>query len=75
MKAWKVRDAFLYVSEAYANIQNNSTVSLNEENLLSSLNTIGLYNKNIYVSSTSAWNNNNIIIKNNMLPMGNIITL
>lgn len=75
MKAWKVRDAFLYVSEAYANIQNNSTVSLNEEKLLSSLNTIGLYNKSIYVSNTSAWNNNNVIIKNNMIPMGNIITL
>ena len=75
MKAWKVRDAFLYVSEAYANIQNNSTVSLNEEKLLSSLNTIGLYNKSIYVSNTSAWNNNNVIIKNNMLPIGNIITL
>ena len=75
MKAWKVRDAFLYVSEAYANIQNNSTVSLNEEKLLSSLNTIGLYNKGIYVSNNSAWNNNNVIIKNDMLPMGNIITL
>ena len=75
MKAWKVRDAFLYVSEAYANIQNNSTVSLNEENLLSSLNTIGLYNKNIYVANTSPWNNNHVIIKNNMIPMGNIITL
>ena len=75
MKAWKVRDAFLYVSEAYANIQNNSTVSLNEEKLLSSLNTIGLYNKGIYVSSISAWNNNNVIIKNDMLPIGNIITL
>ena len=75
MKAWKVRDAFLYVSEAYANIQNNSTVSLNEENLLSSLNTIGLYNKNIYVSNNSPWNNNHVIIKNDMLPIGNIITL
>ena len=75
MKAWKVRDAFLYVSEAYANIQNNSTVSLNEENLLSSLNTIGLYNKNIYVANTSPWNNNHVIIKNDMLPIGNIITL
>ena len=75
MKAWKVRDAFLYVSEAYANIQNNSTVSLNEEKLLSSLNTIGLYNKSIYVSNNSAWNNNNVIIKNDMIPMGNIITL
>ena len=75
MKAWKVRDAFLYISEAYANIQNNSTVSLNEEKLLSSLNTIGLYNKGIYVSNNSAWNNNNVIIKNHMIPMGNIITL
>ncbi len=75
MKAWKVHDAFLYVSEAYANIQNNSTVSLNEEKLLSSLNIIGLYNKSIYVSNNSAWNNNNIIIKNDMLPIGNIITL
>ena len=75
MKAWKVRDAFLYVSEAYANIQNNSTVSLNEEKLLSSLNIIGLYNKSIYVSNNSPWNNNNIIIKNDMLPIGNIITL
>lgn len=75
MKAWKVRDAFLYVSEAYANIQNNSTVSLNEEKLLSSLNTIGLYNKGIYVSNNSQWNNNHVIIKNHMIPMGNIITL
>ena len=75
MKAWKVRDAFLYVSEAYANIQNNSTVSLNEEKLLSSLNTIGLYNKSIYVSNNSQWNNNHVIIKNHMIPMGNIITL
>ena len=75
MKAWKVRDAFLYVSEAYANIQNNSTVSLNEEKLLSSLNIIGLYNKSIYVSNNSPWNNNHVIIKNNMIPMGNIITL
>lgn len=75
MKAWKVRDAFLYVSEAYANIQNNSTVSLNEEKLLSSLNIIGLYNKNIYVSNNSPWNNNHVIIKNNMIPMGNLISL
>ena len=75
MKAWKVRDAFLYVSEAYANIQNNSTVSLNEEKLLSSLNTIGLYNKSIYISNNSPWNNNHVIIKNNMIPMGNLISL
>ena len=75
MKAWKVRDAFLYISEAYANIQNNNALSFNEEKLLSSLNTIGLYNKSIYVSNNSPWNDSNIIIKNNMLPMGNIITL
>lgn len=75
MKAWKVRDAFLYVSEAYANIQNNITVSLNEEKLLSSLNTIGLYNKSIYVSNNSQWNNNHVIIKNHMIPMGNLISL
>ena len=75
MTAWKIREAFLYISEAYANIQNNSTVSLNEENLLLSLNTIGLYNKSIYVSNTSAWNNNNVIIKNDMLPIGNLISL
>ena len=75
MKAWKVRDAFLYISEAYANIQNNNALSFNEEKLLSSLNTIGLYNKGIYVSNNSPWNDSNIIIKNNMIPMGNIITL
>ena len=55
--------------------QNNSTVSLNEEKLLSSLNTIGLYNKSIYISNNSPWNNNHVIIKNNMIPMGNLISL
>ena len=76
MKAWKVRDAFLYVSEAYANIQNNSTVSLNEEKLLSSLNTIGLYNKNIYVSNTSAWQIEDIkYINLNAFPIGDLISL
>ena len=76
MKAWKVRDAFLYVSEAYANIQNNSTVSLNEEKLLSSLNTIGLYNRNIYVSNTSALLKDEVKTLNlNILPIGNIVSL
>ena len=76
MKAWKVRDAFLYISEAYANIQNNSTVSLNEEKLLSSLNTIGLYNRNIYVSNTSAFLKDEVKTLNlNILPIGNIVSL
>ena len=76
MKAWKVREAFLYISEAYANIQNNSTVSLNEEKLLSSLNTIGLYNRNIYVSNTSAWLIEEIkYINLNAFPIGDLISL
>ena len=76
MKAWKVRDAFLYISEAYANIQNNSTVLLNEEKLLSSLNTIGLYNKSIYVSNTSAWLIEEIkYINLNAFPIGDLISL
>ena len=76
MKAWKVRDAFLYISEAYANIQNNSTVLLNEEKLLSSLNTIGLYNKSIYVANTSALLKDEVKTLNlNILPIGNIVSL
>ena len=76
MKAWKVRDAFLYISEAYANIQNNSTVSLNEEKLLSSLNTLGLYNKNIYVANTSPWLIEEIkYINLNAFPIGDLISL
>lgn len=74
IKAWKVRDAFLYISGVYADIQNNRTSSLDEEKLLASIMTIGAYNKSIYISSTSAWNNS-VIIKNDMLPIGNIITL
>ena len=76
IKSWKVREAFLYISEAYANIQNNSTVSLNEEKLLSSLNTIGLYNRNIYVSNTSAWLIEEIkYINLNAFPIGDLISL
>ena len=76
IKSWKVREAFLYISEAYANIQNNSTVSLNEEKLLSSLNTIGLYNKNIYVANTSAWLIEEIkYINLNAFPIGDLISL
>lgn len=76
IKSWKVREAFLYISEAYANIQNNSTVSLNEEKLLSSLNTIGLYNKNIYIANTSAWLIEEIkYINLNAFPIGDLISL
>ena len=76
IKSWKVREAFLYISEAYANIQNNSTVSLNEEKLLSSLNTIGLYNKSIYVANTSALLKDEVKTLNlNILPIGNIVSL
>ena len=76
MKAWKVRDAFLYISEAYANIQNNNALSFNEEKLLSSLNTIGLYNRNIYVSNTSALLKDEVKTLNlNILPIGNIVSL
>lgn len=76
IKSWKVCDAFLYISEAYANIQNNSTVLLNEEKLISSLNTIGLYNKNIYVSNTSAWLIEEIkYINLNAFPIGDLISL
>ena len=76
MKAWKVRDAFLYISEAYANIQNNNALSFNEEKLLSSLNTIGLYNKNIYVANTSAWLIEEIkYINLNAFPIGDLISL
>ena len=72
IKSWKVREAFLYISEAY----NNSTVSLNEEKLLSSLNTIGLYNKNIYVANTSAWLIEEIkYINLNAFPIGDLISL
>ena len=76
MKAWKVRDAFLYISEAYANIQNNNALSFNEEKLLSSLNTIGLYNKSIYVANTSALLKDEVKTLNlNILPIGNIVSL
>ncbi len=76
IKSWKVREAFLYISEAYANIQNNNALSFNEEKLLSSLNTIGLYNKNIYVANTSAWLIEEIkYINLNAFPIGDLISL
>ena len=76
MKAWKVRDAFLYISEVYASLQNNKNTSLNEANILASLNTIGSYNRNIYVSSISPWQTDDIKYSNfNAFPIGDIISL
>ncbi len=45
MKAWKVREAFLYISGLYADMQNNSKSVINESKLLSSLKILGTYNK------------------------------
>lgn len=78
MKAWKVREAFLYISEVYAALQNNSKSEINEEKLLSSINILGAYNRNIYgVNNHSAWSGDGEIIKINQAssPIGNIIML
>ena len=76
IKSWKVREAFLYISEAYANIQNDKNTQLNEANILASLNTIGSYNRNIYVSSISPWQTDDIKYGNfNAFPIGDIISL
>ena len=76
MKAWKVREAFLYISEAYASLQNDKHTQLNEANILASLNTIGSYNRNIYVSSISPWQTDDIKYSNfNAFPIGDIISL
>ena len=74
MKAWKVRDAFLYVSDTYAEIQNSKNAKINEEKLLSSLNILGTYNKNIYAPTISNWHNENVI-HNISKPIGNIVVL
>ena len=76
MKAWKVRDAFLYISEAYASLQNDKHTQLNEANILASLNIIGAYNRNIYVShNNSIFQNNRIILNHQSMPIGDIIVL
>ena len=76
MKAWKVRDAFLYISEAYASLQNDKHTQLNEANILTSLNIIGAYNRNIYVSyNNSIFQNNHIILNHQSMPIGDIIVL
>ena len=76
MKAWKVREAFLYISGVYAELQNNSKSVINEEKLLSSINILGAYNRNIYgVNNHSAWANESIKINQASSPIGNIIML
>lgn len=76
MKAWKVREAFLYISGVYAELQNNSKSVINEEKLLSSLKILGAYNRNIYgVNNYSAWANESIKINQASSPIGNIIML
>lgn len=76
IKSWKVREAFLYISEAYASLQNDKHTQLNEANILASLNIIGAYNRNIYVShNNSFFQNNHIILNHQSMPIGDIIVL
>ena len=76
IKSWKVREAFLYISEAYASLQNDKNTQLNEANILASLNIIGAYNRNIYVShNNSIFQNNHIILNHQSMPIGDIIVL
>lgn len=76
MKAWKVREAFLYISGVYAEVQNNSKIVINEEKLLSSLKILGTYNRNIYISPNhSIYHNESITLNHASSPIGNIIML
>ena len=76
IKAWKVRDAFLYISGVYAEVQNRNKSVINEAKLLSSLKILGTYNRNIYgVTNYSAWANESIKINQASSPIGNIIML
>lgn len=76
IKAWKVREAFLYISGVYAEVQNRSKSVINEAKLLSSLKILGTYNRNIYgVNNYSAWANESIKINQASSPIGNIIML
>lgn len=76
MKAWKVREAFLYISGVYADVQNNSKASLNEEKLLSTLNILGTYNRSIYgINTHSMWHNDIVAHNRASFPIGNIIVL
>ena len=76
IKSWKVREAFLYISEAYASLQNDKHTQLNEANILASLNIIGAYNRSIYVShNNSIFQNNHTILNHQSMPIGDIIVL
>ena len=76
IKAWKVREAFLYISGVYAEVQNRSKSVINESKLLSALKILGTYNRNIYgVNNYSAWANESIKINQASSPIGNIIML
>lgn len=76
MKAWKVREAFLYISGVYADMQNNSKASLNEEKLLSTLNILGTYNRSIYgINTHTIWHNDSVAHNSASFPIGNIIVL
>ena len=76
MKAWKVREAFLYISGVYAEVQNCSKSVINESKLLSSLKILGTYNKNIYISPNhSIYHNESIALNQASSPIGNIIML
>lgn len=73
----KINNAFLYLSDLYADIQNHKAV-INEEKLLSSLMILGRYNKNIYIPQvlkSSPLHHNAVNTNNQALPIGNIITL
>ena len=76
MKAWKVREAFLYISGVYAEVQNCSKSVINESKLLSSLKILGTYNKTIYISPNhSIYHNESIALNQASSPIGNIIML
>lgn len=76
IKAWKVRESFLYISGVYAEVQNRSKSVINEAKLLSSLKILGTYNRTIYISPNQpAWANESIKINQASSPIGNIIML
>ena len=76
IKAWKVRESFLYISGVYAEVQNRSKSVINEAKLLSSLKILGTYNRNIYISPNhSIYHNESIALNQASSPIGNIIML
>ena len=76
IKAWKVREAFLYISGVYAEVQNCSKSVINESKLLSSLKILGTYNRTIYISPNhSIYHNESIALNQASSPIGNIIML